>query len=1179
MPGKQKVPAPIDRPLSRAYLRGFLGWSTAYPPGVSEPASLRVMENMLVDRNGALNVRPGLRYLTYETAPDIDGTTIASPGIAFDRPLVGTQEPFYVRSGNKALLFAVREADNTVGFRALLFSGAGATVYELTDDAIGFQIPQGASTLNFTEATTYVKYVQINNRILALSDAGEAMRLFIVGEQKIAKRLNTITAPEWADTDKLKVVHPDQPWIAQQTKTVRRNSIFNPSFESGIMYWTPNAYVDMDPASSPRVSGSVSLKIYSKPLRTNMIPSPLHAVDTLGTKGWASSGTYGAPDILKSADYMVVQNTGKGTFYAYGAKFSHGVEPGGRYTLTLTYVPGSHVSPKATVTFYGSNGAQIGKGATLTLAKKSQRFQSGVITAPDGAVWARLWLGGYNEERSQTSVKFKDLVFAKVGESSSPFSGSSGTNYFWVGTANASASVYHPPQDIAMMSEPGYVEALKAVAGSIYVYTTGVTKTYDLYLRTLNKDGAQVGSTIAQNGTTVANGWHRAYASSAATNSAAIRATLQIVLRAMARGHVAYIDAALLESGTSALNTYFDGSTTSTSTTINSWEQNRPHGLSYSLQTIYTDPASIPVAEAPTANTLIATGGATANPYKFGFFYTFQNEVGESAPSKITEIRTARPWSNWRLETPNTAGEPSGTVTDNADLAADQLVAYVPAEAYARAVAEGALRWNLYAFTWSDQDPVPVTAARVAERELYPDAASSVIGTPLSHAEGGWLKITPARRVGINEMVLPSNANRENFSRPLGARTGLVAGDRIVLIGDPAEMSTIRWSSNRVNENTNFTASSGGGAKTLTAGNLAVPAAVVLWQNPQSVDTLTILCMGSDGVSPAYYMTPATVQSSASGTLTIMGFEETTSTPGTLAPFAAEVMNNALYRPTDKSLLKSTAQNYNINHKSLTDKIANMWHLLQSRQLMVSSQLDNRLYLLVHNPNGELLQTSCRGNEVWVYDIGSEAGVWSRFLVQGISLRPLDVGGHTYMGVTRPEGLYYLDPMARDDEYVQEDLEVARQPIEWRFETNTQGANRAHDAWAHLQMVGILLGNFSGTMRYGIRGKDMHGSDILVSKQVSDLRSLAENSTGWDVEDFLQVRRDFKEWVLFGSSVEGLPSSGQIGYAQYRYTPTSVNVGYEFGSVETFEYGMNVAEGADAYAENGIPLPYLDYSR
>jgi hypothetical protein len=51
----------------------------------------------------------------------------------------------------------------------------------------------------------------------------------------------------------------------------------------------------------------------------------------------------------------------------------------------------------------------------------------------------------------------------------------------------------------------------------------------------------------------------------------------------------------------------------------------------------------------------------------------------------------------------------------------------------------------------------------------------------------------------------------------------------------------------------------GGGYKTLTSGNLFVPACVKLWQNPQSADTITILCLGVDGYSTAYYMAPASV--------------------------------------------------------------------------------------------------------------------------------------------------------------------------------------------------------------------------------------------------------------------------------------------------------------------------------
>lgn len=62
---KPRIPAPIDRPLSRAYLRQFSGWSTAYPPGISEPTSLRIMENVMINRDGSVGIRPGLRLLTF----------------------------------------------------------------------------------------------------------------------------------------------------------------------------------------------------------------------------------------------------------------------------------------------------------------------------------------------------------------------------------------------------------------------------------------------------------------------------------------------------------------------------------------------------------------------------------------------------------------------------------------------------------------------------------------------------------------------------------------------------------------------------------------------------------------------------------------------------------------------------------------------------------------------------------------------------------------------------------------------------------------------------------------------------------------------------------------------------------------------------------------------------------
>src|SRR6187431_1170446 len=106
MPPKAKLPAPIDRPLSRAYLREFTGLSTAFPPGLSDPTSLRSMDNMLVNRDGSCRIRPGLRYMSY-----------ASGGVPLARRPLGTHEAFYLNDGAKAYLFAVKETDGSVGFR------------------------------------------------------------------------------------------------------------------------------------------------------------------------------------------------------------------------------------------------------------------------------------------------------------------------------------------------------------------------------------------------------------------------------------------------------------------------------------------------------------------------------------------------------------------------------------------------------------------------------------------------------------------------------------------------------------------------------------------------------------------------------------------------------------------------------------------------------------------------------------------------------------------------------------------------------------------------------------------------------------------------------------------------------------------------------------------------------
>jgi hypothetical protein len=96
---------------------------------------------------------------------------------------------------------------------------------------------------------------------------------------------------------------------------------------------------------------------------------------------------------------------------------------------------------------------------------------------------------------------------------------------------------------------------------------------------------------------------------------------------------------------------------------------------------------------------------------------------------------------------------------------------------------------------------------------------------------------------------------------------------------------------------------------------------------------------------------------------------------------------------------------------------------------------------------------------------------------------------------------------------------------------------------------------------------------------MSDDGAIPEDGTSWDIDDMMQVRRDLKEWFFFASSVDGKDGVGSISYVQYRYTPVSVNIGYELGSIETFEYGSNTENGANGYAVNGVPRTNVDYTR
>lgn len=1180
-PGKKTVQAPIDKPLQKAYLREFTGWSTAYPPGNSEPTSCRLMENVMIKRNGSIAVRPGLRYVSYKQTPDMDSLEDAVQGLAHDEPFIGSLEPFYLLDGTKALLTAVIDKDtHDVGFRAVVFTNPDKMVFKLTDPEIGFYIPQGEASLHFTANTKHVTYLQIDNKIFAMSDAGESIRMFIVGTQKVAKRLNGITVPEWSDEHKLSVFHPNWQWIRKLAYTVRRNELLNPSFEAGTDHWSKGSTTRWAiNRENAVVADRVALEVWTIPLRTNLATSPLHNVSSTGISGWHSGK--GDPELSGDGDWLKVFDAkGRDVCLARSTKLT-GVEAGRKYHLAFNFDLSNDALARARLQFYRNNGSEIGDPVKFFITERGGRFTSPAIEAPAGTVAARIFLGADSTEKTASWSKFKNVMLCRGNEDPAFFSGASGAGFYWEGVPNESASQYWPDQDITIVASRVNVVPGGPVAGSLHVRSiTGQDKPVDLDVFIYDLNRTQVGHTR----TSVSTGtgaWVRPGAVSP-VNANTVAAGMQITIYGVGRHQRFALDAGMLESNKSTIDTYFDGSTVGDAQLAYTWENPQAPHLCASIRTRTIDLTAIPAPEVPKSNTLVADGGVAVNKYKMGFFYTFENEIGESAPSKITELRIKRPQSNWMWLAPGDGSpEPEGEPDENnptsvADLCADQLAVVIPEDVYNNAVAAGALRWNLYTFAWSDQESVPVEATWAGSRDLFADDVARLANTPLTYLKGGWINITPARKFSTVTELLPTAGNRVDYSNPPKARNGLVAGDRIILVGDNDAPGAIKWTSNRPGEYTKFTANKGGGVKTLSAGNLNLPSSVVLWQNPQSVDTITILCVGSDGTSTCYYMTPADLNTQSSA-VQVMGFEETTNTPGTTSPYGAIVHNNALFRPIDRALLKSTAQNYNINHKTLTDNIANMWSDLQFKNLIVGAVHDNRLYYLVNNPRGAALEDGCVGNEIWVYDMqGGEKGTWSRLLIQASSLRIIDYGSMVYMGLIRPDGLFYLDPNAREDDYVTADGKIAQRPIPWFFEMNTQGSNRARDSWAHVQQVIVKFGDFEGSVRYGIRGRTVHGKAIDISKVFEDYTVDKDDGLRWDIEDYLLIRRDLKEWYFSAGSVDGKPSSGAITFVQYRFTPTTVNVGYEYGSVETFEYGRDTAQGGSAYSQGGVPVPVQD---
>ena len=563
---------------------------------------------------------------------------------------------------------------------------------------------------------------------------------------------------------------------------------------------------------------------------------------------------------------------------------------------------------------------------------------------------------------------------------------------------------------------------------------------------------------------------------------------------------------------------------------------------------------TIPTAETPTTSTLVSSTSAN-NQYNFAYFYSMNNEIGETEVSQLTPIRVQRPWAAW-------VANASDETKSN-----DQIVAYMPEATWNAAVAAGATSWNLYFLTWSDQSAVPVEGVLLKTIEM----------AGKTYQQAGWAAHTPLIQP-LNQLhPLPSVNNRTNYTEPSKAAQGLVAGDRLVLVRDMgANGARIQWSSNQQGDYLNFSSSKGGGYKTLTSGNLYLPAAVKLWQNPQSADTITVLCAGLDGYGTSYYMNSNSSVTTQTQLTTIMGFEETTATPGTVAPYGCEVLNNALYHPLENNLMKSSASNYNINHAMMADNIANIWSRipLDDKAKMVSSQMDSSLYYLVNSPVGWYSAAGANGNQVWICDTAL-SGVWSCWDVVGTSLKKLEVDGLLYMAICSGPNVYVFDP-EHDSDDVWDGAEWTEVGIPWEAVTNTQGANRAHDAWAQLQQINVTFGDFSGECVYGIRGKDVNGRMVELSKHyISPIRE-HDPLERYDLQDFLLCRRIMQQWEFFWRSAD-FPknrSYGSVSFVQYRYTPITVNVGYEYGAVETFEYGTPTAS-----FDNGVPLPFADTNK
>ena len=216
-----------------------------------------------------------------------------------------------------------------------------------------------------------------------------------------------------------------------------------------------------------------------------------------------------------------------------------------------------------------------------------------------------------------------------------------------------------------------------------------------------------------------------------------------------------------------------------------------------------------------------------------------------------------------------------------------------------------------------------------------------------------------------------------------------------------------------------------------------------------------------------------------------------------------------------------------------------------------------------------------------------EGSSWSRWTVQGISLRRVEYKDQLYLGMLTDRGLMIFDPSSFVDDARLLGGTLTTAPISWSFETNILGANSRRDMAVNLRKATLHLGDWYGTMEWGIRGMDLYGrvlerkklyQTIQDTPYITDERIDDGDDLG-DTKDELQTDASLIEWTLFANSSPGKTSYGQIDMARFMFSPLSTNVGYNLGDIDTVEYSRNVMRGNDGYTQNGIPVPRQDTRR